>query len=429
MTFTRSRRRTCVQPAASSRSRTRTSSARTGENHSPQRDFGTGVKSRTRERRGSRSAWVHRPIGQIVIDPAIRWVYVAEQGPLSGGGESGLYRITYGGATWSRRYISENTVDTASCSTHESDIIYVARTRRRTSASRSGGRRPGSSSHEGGRAGAVTNGLAGDIGRIALAIDGRKTPTEGTARRGVEGNAGFLRSTDVARRGRGSHDVPGQGGRGAGLARGRWESAGHRRWSPRRTVQHLPGQTTRSFSRSHRRGTSIRSPHLARRPRWGTGRKQWESRAQFTSTITRECDRRQNHFLIGRRRAVRDLRRVGTWRSSQPAVRSIPRTESITEAFYSCVADPGNVSKCGPARTTNSWGIGERRVKIVAAMASTHVDRETITFYGDRKTVVFLASNAHGTGSGAGPKCGAAAEEGGDSGKPAALPPRKTRLR
>jgi photosystem II stability/assembly factor-like uncharacterized protein len=181
----------------------------TGENNSQRSaHFGDGVykstdAGRTWKRMGLATS---EHIGDILIDPRhSNTVYVASQGPLfSEGGERGLFKTTDGGATWSA-------VLTISKDTGVSDIVFDPRNpdvifasayqRRRHVGQMIGGGPEGGifKTSNGGRSWTkLTKGLpAGDMGRVGLAIDGRRNPATVfaliDARRP---ESGFFRSDD-----------------------------------------------------------------------------------------------------------------------------------------------------------------------------------------------------------------------------------------
>jgi photosystem II stability/assembly factor-like uncharacterized protein len=167
-------------------------------------------------------------IGKILIDPRnSNIVYAASQGPLwSAGGERGLFKTTDGGATWSA-------ILTISPDTGISDIVFdpknpdiliaSAYQRRRAVGQMIGGGPEGGifkTTNAGKTWTKLTRGLpTGDMGRVGLAVDGRKAPATLFALVDAKREeAGFYRSDDGgnswARIGR----MPQQGRGGAGGA-------------------------------------------------------------------------------------------------------------------------------------------------------------------------------------------------------------------
>ena len=182
----------------------------TGE-HNSQRaaHFGDGVykstdAGNTWKRMGLASS---EHIGQIAIDPRnTNVVYVASQGPLwSAGGERGLYKTTDGGATWTAILtISPDTgVSEVILDTKNPDIVIASAYQRRRAVGQMIGGGPEGGIFKSTNAGKtftkLTKGLpTGDMGRVGLAIDGRKTPATLFALVDAKREeAGFYRSDDL----------------------------------------------------------------------------------------------------------------------------------------------------------------------------------------------------------------------------------------
>lgn len=167
-------------------------------------------------------------IGNIRIDPRdSNVVYVSAQGPLwSAGGERGLYKTTDGGKTWKEVLTvspdtgaNEVVIDPANPNT-----VYVAMWQRRRAVGQFVGGGPESGIYKSTNAGQtwtkLTNGLpVKDMGRINLAVDAKVRPTRVYAMiDALADERGFYRSDDqgatwarVGKRAAG-------GGRGGGAA-------------------------------------------------------------------------------------------------------------------------------------------------------------------------------------------------------------------
>ena len=182
----------------------------TGE-HNSQRSahFGDGVyksidAGKTWKRMGLASS---EHIGHIAIDPRnTNVVYVASQGPLwSAGGERGLYKTADGGATWTAVLtISPDTgVSDVVLDTKNPDIVFASAYQRRRAVGQMIGGGPEGGIFKSTNAGKtftkLTKGLpTGDMGRVGLAIDGRKTPATLFAIVDAKRDeAGFYRSDDA----------------------------------------------------------------------------------------------------------------------------------------------------------------------------------------------------------------------------------------
>ena len=182
----------------------------TGENTSQRSaHFGDGVyKSTDAGRTWRRVGLEHSEhIGRILVDPRnSSVVYVAAQGPLfSSGGERGLYKTTNGGATWqSILTISPDTgISDIVFDPRNADVVYAsAYQRRRAVGQMIGGGPEGGifKTTNGGRNWTkLTRGLpAGDMGRVGLAVDGRKNPATVFALVDAKRpESGFFRSDDA----------------------------------------------------------------------------------------------------------------------------------------------------------------------------------------------------------------------------------------
>ena len=182
----------------------------TGENKSQRSaHFGDGVYKSTDAGRTWTRVGLERSehIGKIVVHPRDSdVVYVAAQGPLfAPGGDRGLYKTTDGGETW--RAVLTISPDTGITDVvmdpRNPDVLYAgAYQRRRAVGQMIGGGPEGGifKTTNGGRTWTkLTRGLpSGDIGRVGLAIDGRRNPATifaiVDARRH---ESGFFRSDDA----------------------------------------------------------------------------------------------------------------------------------------------------------------------------------------------------------------------------------------
>jgi photosystem II stability/assembly factor-like uncharacterized protein len=205
----------------------------TGENSNPRSSmFGDGVYKSTDA--GATWTRVGLPnsehLGNIQIDPRdSNVVYIASQGPLwSAGGERGIYKTTDGGKTWTESLkISPDTggneilIDPAN-----PDVLYAAMWQRRRATGQFVGGGPESGIYKSTNAGRTWTKLAGglpkgDMGRINLGVDGRVKPTRVYAMiEALAPERGFYRSDDAgatwARVGKRAADAGGRGGGGRG---------------------------------------------------------------------------------------------------------------------------------------------------------------------------------------------------------------------
>jgi len=145
-------------------------------------------------------------IGHILVDPRnSNIVYVAAQGPLfSSGGERGVFKTTDGGQTWQPILtISPDTgVNDLSFEGRNPEVIYASAYQRRRSVGQLIGGGPEGGIYKSTNAGKtwtkLSKGLpAGDMGRIALTTDPRKSPATMFALVNARpAEAGFYRSDD-----------------------------------------------------------------------------------------------------------------------------------------------------------------------------------------------------------------------------------------
>ena len=181
----------------------------TGENNSQRSShFGDGIykstdAGKTWKRMGLETS---EHIGDVLVDPRnSNVVYVASQGPLfSEGGERGLYKTTDGGATWTAVLtISKDTgISDLAFDPRNPDVIFATAYQRRRHVGQMIGGGPEGGIFKTTNAGRtwtkLTKGLpTGDMGRVGLAVDGRKNPATVFALVDAKRNeSGFFRSDD-----------------------------------------------------------------------------------------------------------------------------------------------------------------------------------------------------------------------------------------
>jgi photosystem II stability/assembly factor-like uncharacterized protein len=181
----------------------------TGENNNQRSvSFGDGLyKSRDGGKSWSRAGLENSEhIGKILIDPRnSSTVYVAAIGPLwSSGGDRGLYKTTDGGATWKAVLtVSPDTgVNDVLMDPKKPDVLYASAYQRRRAVGQLIGGGPESGLYKSTNAGQtwtkLTKGLPTvDIGRIGIGVNWRNPNTVYALVTAQRGQGGFFRSDDA----------------------------------------------------------------------------------------------------------------------------------------------------------------------------------------------------------------------------------------
>ncbi len=346
----------------------------TGENSNPRSSmYGDGLYKSTDA--GATWARVgladSEHIGNIQIDPRdSNVVYVAAQGPLwSSGGDRGVYKTTDGGRTWTAVLTvgPDTGANEVYIDPQKPDVLYAGMWQRRRATGQFVGGGPESGIYKSTDAGRtwteLTNGLPqGDMGRISLAVDPKVKPTRLYAIiEALPDERGFYRSDDEGRTWARVGERAADEGRGGGGGRGGRGGAGAA--GPNWYMNADPGYYNELFVDPHSADTVF---SVSTQLEWSQdGGRTWRTFPTqgvhvdhhvvwFNPTDTR-------HILLGNDGGLYETWDDGlTWRhfSNLPVTQFYRVSVDNMAPFYNvCGGAQDNGSVCGPHRTANSVGI------------------------------------------------------------------------
>jgi photosystem II stability/assembly factor-like uncharacterized protein len=317
-------------------------------------------------------------IGRILIDPRnSNVVWVAAQGPLfSTGGERGVFKTIDGGKTWQASLtISADTgANDLAFDLRNPDIVYASAYQRRRAVGQLIGGGPEGGIYKttsGGRTWTkLAKGLpAGDTGRIALATDGRRSPSTVFALINARPNeAGFYRSDDAGASWERIGKMPQQGRAGAAggaeeagrlppvtgpLGRDDWYRGGDPQYYFELFVDPFKPDTIWSVDTNLEVSTD--GGHTWAR----AGFEQLGMHVDHHAIAWDPVDR--HHMLVGTDGGLYETYDEGkSWRffANLPVTQYYRVSTDNAKPFYHvCGGAQDNWSMCGPSRTLNRWGI------------------------------------------------------------------------